>query len=375
MMKKILILLIAVISFSCGGKKNEDTQALQSPKKDSIELRTDQINLAEIRTGKIEKRLVSETVNCTGTIEVPPNNQATVTAPLGGYVKNVLYVIGNYVKKGALLAVLEDPEYIKLQEQFLEAKNQIAYYKEEYKRQGELAIENAASLKKMQLAQSDYGTVEAKYMALKAQLEFMGINPDSLYVDGITSSLNIYAPISGYITEMNANLGKYVSARDMLFQVINKTHLHLHLKVFEKDIHKIKPGQKIRFTTFYDTSREYTGEVYTLGQMVDEQQHVVDVHGHIDGNEDMFIQGLFVNARIELSGDSVYTLPSDAVIRSDQGNFIFEKTGNMFRKVMVNTGTSMEEFMEIKNVPDSLLQADIVTTGAYYLNAELEKQE
>ena len=374
-MKKILILIIAISAFSCGKNKNTDPQVQQEPMKNSIELRTDQINLAEIKTGKIEKRLVSETVNCTGTIEVPPNNKATVIAPMGGYVKRTFFVTGNYVKKGALLAVLEDPEYINLQEQFLEAKNQIAYYKEDFKRQGELAIENAASLKKMQLAQADYGTIEARYMALKAKLEFMGIDPDSLYADGITSTLNIYAPISGYITEMNANLGKYVSARDMLYQVINKEHLHLHLKVFEKDIHKIRPGQKIHFTTFYNPDHDYTGEVYTLGQMVDEEQHVVDVHGHIDGREDIFIQGLFVNAKIILDKDSVYALPSDAVIKSNAENFVFERVGNLFRKTPVNIGSSMEEYMEIKNVSDSLLRADIVVAGAYYLNAELEKQE
>jgi cobalt-zinc-cadmium efflux system membrane fusion protein len=174
---------------------------------------------------------------------------------------------------------------------------------------------------------------------------------------------------------MNANLGKYVSAREMLYQVINKEHLHLHLKVFEKDIHKIKPGQKIRFTTFYNPDREFTGEVYTMGQMVDEEQHTVGVHGHIDGREDMFIQGLFVNAKIILDKDSVYALPSDAVVKSNTGNIVFERTGNIFRKMPVITGTSMEEYMEIKNVNDSLLNADIVIAGAYYLNAELEKQK
>jgi membrane fusion protein, heavy metal efflux system len=374
-MKKIFILIIALTAFSCGKNKNQEPQVQQEIKKNSVEMRTDQINMADIKTGKIEKRLVSEIVNCTGTIEVPPNNKATVIAPMGGYIKKTFFVTGNYVKKGALLAILEDPEYINLQEQYLEAQNQVTYYKEEFKRQGELAVENAASLKKMQMAQADYGIIEAKYMGLKAKLEFMGINPDSLYVDGITSTLNIYAPISGYISEMNANLGKYVSAREMLYQVINKEHLHLHLKVFEKDIHKIKPGQKIRFTTFYNPDREFTGEVYTMGQMVDEEQHTVGVHGHIDGREDMFIQGLFVNAKIILDKDSVYALPSDAVVKSNTGNIVFERTGNIFRKMPVITGTSMEEYMEIKNVNDSLLNADIVIAGAYYLNAELEKQK
>ncbi len=374
-MKKIFILIIALTAFSCGKNKNQEPQVQQEIKKNSVEMRADQINMADIKTGKIEKRLVSEIVNCTGTIEVPPNNKATVIAPMGGYIKKTFFVTGNYVKKGALLAILEDPEYINLQEQYLEAQNQVAYYKEEFKRQGELAVENAASMKKMQMAQADYGTIEAKYMALKAKLEFMGINPDSLYVDGITSTLNIYAPISGYISEMNANLGKYVSAREMLYQVINKEHLHLHLKVFEKDIHKIKPGQKIRFTTFYNPDREFTGEVYTMGQMVDEEQHTIGVHGHIDGREDMFIQGLFVNAKIILDKDSVYALPSDAVVKSNTGNIVFERTGNVFRKMPVITGTSMEEYMEIKNVNDSLLNADIVIAGAYYLNAELEKQK
>ena len=272
------------------------------------------------------------------------------------------------------MAILEHPDYIRLQQEFLETKNQLELYQEEFKRQGELTVENASSIKKMQQAQADYRITEVKYLSLKAQLKLIGLDPDSLHIDGIRTTIQIKAPINGTISRVNASIGKYTGPDEMIYEIVNNSDLHIHLEIFEKDITKIKKGLRVHFWLTSDPGQTYNAIVSSVGQKLDEENNTFDIHSHITSGYDQLKSGMHVYAEIMLSKDSVYSLPMDAVLTSNNDHYIFLSEDSVFTRYDIRPGIQQSGYIELVNLPDSITGKDIVISGAYYLNAEMETE-
>lgn len=374
---KILTLALLIAGFTaCNqGNKNtgENTPAQQTHDTNTIEFNHEQVQLAEIETGTIEKRILSDDVECTGFVEAPPQNLVSVTAPLGGFLRESYFFPGNHVEAGTILAVLEHPDYITLQQDYLQAQSELNYFKEEYKRMGELTLENATSVKKMQSARSDYQSLDARYMGLRKKLIFAGIDPDKLTADNISSSISLRAPISGYITRVEGNRGKYIPATEIIYQIVDKNHLHLVLQVFEKDIYRIKKDQLVNFHIPGVPGSFWKANVEAIGQMIDETNRTVMVHAHITGKTDQFMPGMYINARIILNNLPVFSLPVTSLVKMNDTDAVFIARGNKFTRVAVKKGIEQNDFVEILHPSQELRSSQIVIKGAYYLETELNK--
>lgn len=373
--KTFFLIIFTLLAASCGKKKPAEMQeANDSLAANEVVMRDDQLEMAEVQIGKMEKRVLSSTVECNGSIEVPPGHYASVHAPMAGYVAEAYFFPGNYVNKGTVLAVLENHDFIVLQRDYLEAKSQFAFYESEYRRQGELSQGNASSVKQMQFSEAEYISRKARLQSLAAQLSMLGIDPEKVSADAISSRIKLRAPISGYIVRVEASIGKYADPATSLYEIVDKSHLHINLKVFEKDISRINKGQKVDFTIagFQGT---FHAEVEAIGQYVSDEERMVDVHCHIKNPSSEIIPGMYVRAKINLRDDPVYCLPSTSLVREDRTNFVFVRNGNRFVRVPVTTGIEQDDYTEIIHPPDSLLKAEIVVRGAYYLAASLSERE
>ncbi len=371
-MRQIIFKIITLIILlpACTTKTPDNDRASQETDTVSlIRITGEERQQAGIKTGKLNKTETGVFVECTGSIKSHPGSMASVSVPVGGYIKEINFYTGNYVKKGELLASLEHPDYIRLQQNFLESKSQLEYHREEYKRQGELAVENAASLKKLQKARADFRTAEANYLSLKAQLDYLGINTDSIHVDGISPEVLLRAPISGYITGININHGKYAGPGEVICEITNNNRLHMKLLVPEKEIHKIAQGQKILFTTVSDTTFSFEGIVTVTGKIVDEHTRQVTVHGRLLQPDKNFIPGMSVRAKINVDSDSLYMVPSQAVTVENEVSFVYIKKENGYMRTTVHTGIQKGDMIEIRDPSDELLKADIVISGISYLEA------
>ncbi len=373
-MKKILILLIGFSLIACG-KRHQGMQGDGQAKTDSnsIHFTTEQIDMSEIKLGKMEKKILSPVVECHGVIQVPPQGLASVSAPYQGFVEEANFMPGQFVQKGSVLAVLKHADYIQLQMEYLSLKGQLQYYSQEYKRQGELTLDNASSMKKMQMAESDYKSNEARFMALGKQLKFIGIDPDQLTVDNITSSIKLLAPVSGYITQINANLGKFVEPQQVLYEMIDNSHMHLNLKVYEKDVFRLHKSQSIQFSLVGQGNRYFTATIETVGHKVDADTRTIDVLAHIQSPEESMMPGMYVNATIDLSHEPVACLPVTALVRKGSDHYIFYSKGDNFVRLRIAVGTEQNEYVQLLNLPDSLTKEEFVIKGAYYISDAMDR--
>jgi cobalt-zinc-cadmium efflux system membrane fusion protein len=351
-MNKTIIVISCMLLFSCSQKQAETdtTTANKQATASNVVMLTDaQIKNAGIETGKPEIRSLSSQLKVNGLIDVPPQSMITVSFPLGGYVKSTELLPGMHIRKGQMLAIMQDPSFVQMQEDFLMAKAKLRFLQKEADRQKLLNTTKATSDKVYEQTISDYESQKVLVSALRQKLLLIGIQPDGLSDANIRSTVAIPAPISGYVSSVNVNVGKYVNPSDVLFELVNTGDLHLALTVFEKDLPNIHPGQKIEAYLTSDTTKMYAAEVMLVGKTLDSNRRAM-VHCHFIGAEPPLLPGMFMNALIQVATANSVSVPEDAVVRSGSKEYVFvEKTAGQFEMMPVQSMISNNGFVALSS--------------------------
>lgn len=371
-MKNLYILLFSLVLVACGNSE-KNIEAVEVIKTDSneIDITKQQFEGENMAFGTLSEEAFSQSIKTNGMIDVPPYNKSSVATFMGGYITKTPLLIGDKVKKGQLLVTLENPEFVEIQQNYLEVAEQLSYLKSEFTRQKTLYDENITSQKNFLKAESTYKSNLAQYNGMRKKLQMMNINPTSVEQGQITSTLNLYAPIAGYVTKVNVSNGSYVSPSDIVIEIVDTDHIHLELSVFEKDILKIKKGQKILFTVPEASDRIFKAEVHLVGTTIDEKTRRVKIHGHIDEDQTQFIVGMFTEADIVINNVRNMAVPKEAVVEVEDDSFVLvlkneTETEYHLEKVKIKKGMETEDFVEILNEID-LKDKKILTKGTYML--------
>lgn len=380
-MKHLYILLFSMVLVACGNsEKKETTTPETETNKNEIRLTKAQFEGEKMALGALAEYNFNETVKVNGMIDVPPRNKSSVTTFIGGYITKTPLLIGDTVKKGQLLVTLENTEFVEIQQNYLEVAEQLNYLKSEFNRQKTLFDEKITSEKNYLKAESAYKSNLAHYNGLRKKLQMMHLNPSKVEQGQISSTINLYAPISGNITKVNVSNGTYVAPSDVILEIVDIDHIHLELSVFEKDILKIKKGQKILFKIPETSNKTYEAEVHLVGTTIDEQTRRIKVHAHVDNEKENFIVGMFVDADIIVDSKKALGLPNEAIIENENNLFVLtlkeeNATDFYFEKVKLVTGKQTETNIEIINT-EALKEKQIVVKGTTMLlnNSEEDSQ-
>lgn len=370
-----IVLALYLMLSACNGS-DKSTEAVTDPPEDNtIFISREQFESNAMAIGSPELKSFPEILQVSGMIDVPPENRASVSAISGGLVRDFTLLIGDKVRKGQRIVTLENPEFVQLQQQYLEIVGQLPYLKSELERQKTLFDEKISSEKLYLQAESQYRMAVAKSLSLERQLEMLNINPEAVAAGNISSQSPVFAPLDGYITKVNVQKGTYVSPATEIVEIINSDHLHLELTVFEKDVQQIAEGQTIWFSLPEVSNTLYEASVHLVGTALDENR-TVKVHAHLkDESAANFLVGMFVRATIELNGqtqDLYLALPETAVIAIGNTAYILvleqeTEAGYTFRQLKVEAGTSRNEFTGIINVNGLEIKDKVLVRGAFNL--------
>lgn len=374
---KNIIFFTAIITMllACGAEEKADEAPAETINENKVTLTDVQMKNAQIETGKLQQKEISSILRLNGKIDVPPQNTVSISVPLGGYLKTTHLLPGMHVRKGQVIAVMEDQQYIQLQQEYLTAKAKISFLENEFNRQKELNKSQASSDKASQLAESDYNTQRVLINSLSAKLKLAGINVNRLNDMNISPAINIYSPINGYVSAVNVNIGKYVSPTEVMFELINPSDIHLALKVFEKDLDKLYIGQKLVAYTNNEPEKKHLCEILLIGKDLSSDRNT-EVHCHFEDYDRSLVPGTYMNAAVEVKNTNALVLPSDAIVRFEDKQYIFKAIEkNTFEMTEVNVGDTENAFTEIKtNDNQSLENVAIVTKGAYSLLMTLKNK-
>ncbi|WP_291104247.1 MULTISPECIES: efflux RND transporter periplasmic adaptor subunit [unclassified Flavobacterium] len=400
------LLLIASCLFliSCGNKENKPQEEEQKATTEEAQptiasLTAEQIKTVDIQFGTIEQKQLTATLRANGALRVPNNNKANATSMYGGVIKTINVQLGDFVKKGQVIATIANPQFIQLQEEYLSTSSKIIFAEQEVARQKELNEGNAGALKNYQNADAELKSMRTRRASLQQQIQLMGINPNSLNNSNLRSIVSVTSPISGTISNVFSKIGSYVDVSSPVAEIVDNSQLHLDLNVFEKDLPMLKVGQIIHFRITNNSGEDYNAKVYSIGAAFENDSKSIPVHATVQGNKSGLIDGMNITAIVSLNNVTTDAIPTDAIVSADGKEYIFVVTNKKaeeekpedsevkkeaeikskaqevkstnFEKIEVAKGVSNMGYTAItlvKNIPEN---AKIVTKGAFFVNAKL----
>ena len=372
-MSKIhLYILFILMIAGCSSKKQAVAESQETIVEDRVVMTDAQVRNAAIETGTPTAQTINTSLKVNGMVDVPPQNIVSVSFPMGGYLRSTKLLPGMHVNRGEVIAVIEDQALIQLQQDYLVAVARLGFLQQEFERQKMLNENKVNADKVFQQAQADFTSQKIMVKGYGEKLKLVGINPATLSEEKVSKSVAVHSPINGFVSKVNVNIGKYVTGTDILFELINPDDMHAALTIFEKDITKVKIGQKVQVSFVDDPSSVYHCEVILVTKNVDESRSAL-VHCHFEKQPKNLLPGMFLNAVISISNANVLTLPEDAVVRFENKQYVYEAGDkNEFRMIEVKTGVVENGRVEVSSDINGFASMKLVTKNAYAVLSKMK---
>jgi len=424
--KIFFVLAISSVLYSCGsgskgagevqGKEEGKGAAGEDHEEGPVTvaaLSEQQIKAVGIVFGSIEEKELTATIKANGVLSVPNNNKANATTLYGGVIKTLNVQLGDNVRKGQVIATITNPQFIQLQEEYVALASKITLAEQEMARQQELNEGNAGARKNLQSATAEFNSLRARKASLQQQIQLMGINPNTVNLSNLRSSLVVTSPINGTVSNVFAKIGSYVDVSSPVIEIVDNSLLHLDLQVFEKDLPMIKIGQIINFQLTNNPDKTYTAKVFTIGSSFENDSKTIAVHSTVIGSKIGLIDGMNITGMIGINNVTTPAVPNDAIVEADGKFYIFVETSKQpeeheeghddhghahdegeakhehkneqeaakhateqgkninFEKIEVQKGVSAMGYTAIMPVQEIPAQTRIVVKSAFFINAKM----
>ena len=375
-MKSFTYILAACFLFlSCKESVQPDTNSNATTSETGIvKISPEQKTIAGIETGSISEMSLTSKIKSSGIVELAPQDQYSVNVPLGGYVKSIHVMEGSFVKSRQLIAVVEGQQYLDLQQNYLLISNKLQTAESELKRQKLLNENKSVSDKTVEQVEMNYNNLRLELQSTEEKLKMIGITPQNVRANQLSSKINILSPADGYIRKVNVNTGKYIDPSAALFEMDGSSTKYLRIKIFERDEPYIQTGQQIMAYSNQDINKKYPAAIILKGKNYNDDKSL-ELTCRFNKSYPELIAGAFMNAEIEISGKKCQVLPEDAIVIRNQYTYAFVVTdSNTYKLQKVTTGIRENRYIEIVNA-DDLKDKSVVLKGAYWLLMQLHQQE
>ena len=372
----LLLSLASLFSllYSCKQKTSEQAGESVAINENEVILTDAQFGNADLGFVKLSEVPMASLLRLNGKMEVPPENYRLISSTLGGYVKKSDLVPGMRVSKGQVLALMENPQYIQLQQEYLTAKTNFRFAEQNYNRQKELNISKANSDKTLELAELEMNSQQILMQSLAEQLKQININPSQVNNQHIIRSVPIYSPINGFVSAVKVHVGAFVNPEDVLFELINPNEMYLNIKLYEKDLGNLQIGQAVMAYSNTAEDKKYPGKIKFINRTLDELGQA-DVQVALHAGDAKLVPGLYMNAEIQTHNHLQWALPEEAVLDFEGKTYVFVEKGKQhyfFEEVQVGP---MENGQLPVLHPDPLKGKTLVSKNAYVLLMKLKNSE
>jgi cobalt-zinc-cadmium efflux system membrane fusion protein len=372
----LAILIVLLTMISCSNKAPETNAAAKANTARSVLILTGkQVSSLGIKSSPLKKSLMGMSIFANGMIDVPPQNKSFISVPFGGYIRDIKVLDGMRVAKGDVLLVVEHPEIIQLQQDYLEVQGNMEYLKAEMDRQKALLDKEAGSAKNYQLAKSNWQVAQAKLSGLSMKLEMANVNVSALKNGTIQREQKIRSPFSGVVTKVNTNVGSFADPKDNLLEVIDLQHAHAELTVYEKYLKSLKLNQLVNLT-FVDSDEKTSAKIFLIGREIGPDR-TFKVHCHFENLPKEIVPGSYLKAEINTDEMEQVVVPTESIVNFGGKDMIYVTTDNRhFIPVEIEVLSTQGDKTAIQAINDmDFLNRKYVSKGAYELLSTMNKEE
>ena len=289
-----------------GGEHREESAGLEGKK---LHIPQQKFEVMGLKVDSLPTKNLTGIVEANGQLEVPPQNEAAITAIIGANVTSIKVIEGDKVSKGSILGYLSHPDLIKLQTDYSNAYNRMNFLEKEYNRQKRLYEAEVASGRKFQETESEYNSMKGMVNGLESQLGLLRLNLDRLKNGNMYNQVPVVSPINGYVEKVNIKVGQFVQQQTEMFEIVNTEHVHADLMVFEKDISKIKEGQTMDLNIEALPDLNLSAKIHSVGKTFEQNPKAVHIHAEILNKQGNLFPGMYLTAKIGTSENKVTALP------------------------------------------------------------------
>lgn len=382
----LTLLMLSLLETACGTKDNKREEATSEVSEEEsynetekVMLSSQQFETLKMKIDTISSRNMSGYVEANGTLEVPPQSEAAITSVVGANVVSIEVIEGDKVNKGQVVAFLSHPNIIKMQTDYLNAYSNSNFLKKNYERQQKLYDAGVGSGANFQKAEAEYEGSTAMVNGMAAQLQLLNINAASVRNGKIAQRVALRSPIEGFVQKVGVKMGQYVEPQTELFEIVNTHHVHADLMVFEKDVYKVKKGQKVFFNVQSIQDEELSAEIYSVSKTFEDNPKAVHVHAEIENKKGNLIPGMYIRGKIQVESAETMALPESAIIKEGDRFYVFsvekENEDWSFKPAEVILGQKDGNWIAVQFPEEIEPNTKFAYNNAYYLIAEMKKGE
>lgn len=366
-MKRTIIYIIPALLLSACGADTTEQPVEETTSANTITLTDAQASTFEVSFAELTQHTMSTTLQLNGKVELQPQARLVISLPLGGTVSSVATNVGKAVQKGDLLATVQDPQYVQLQEDYLKLLQEKTFADADLQRQQQLKEGQALSEKAFQQKRMEYAKLGVSLKAVEEKLRMLGINPSTLSSGSISKDVRLVATMAGVVSAVNISTGQYAAPNDVLLELIDPKQSQLSLQVFEKDLGRLQVGQMLKAATNENSQNRWNCEVLFVKPdlAVDGTSEVLCKFA--DGRPSP-APGTYMNAEVVLADHAVSVVPNKAIVTMDGSPYVFvdESEPNTYTAIALELGGSDAEYSEVLNA-SNLQGKKVVVDGSYVL--------
>lgn len=337
----------------------------------TIQLNEQVINQLGIRASTARHQIATRWLEVNGQIAPPPESVQQIASAIPGYVRQLRLIEGKHVAKGEILFYIESLEFIDWQRRYLELCAQLEKLEKAYRREQELAALDISARKNYEQAYSEYQQISAQKSGLEAQFRMIGFSWQNLKASNISGRLAVRAPNPGVITQIYVTEGTYVQPQQAVVELLDESHVHVELNVFEKDLGKISKGQMLRFVQANQPDDTLWAEVVAINATL-RPDRTVNVHAHFKQPPRHPIAGAYVQAWIAIEQQAAWVIPQEAIVYAQNQTYLWQKQGCIFQPIPIRIFSQEGKYVAFEPIGSTWQAGDsIVTQGAYSLLATL----
>lgn len=330
-----------------------------------------------IVTGRVVRTKLSSDLHVVGSVSYDQDHFAVVGPLVAGRVARLAASIGDPVKAGQVLAIIESPEVGQAQAAYLSAKARAGAAQSNATRESELAAQRISSAREKETAEAMAASEAAEVRAALERLRAFGLGGGDVDVlkKGVGSGgrLALRSPIDGTVVARSITLGQAVERATDAFKVADLSRLWVLLDLYEKDLPRVHVGQNVELKTDAAPGEVFLARVTYVTPLVDERTRTASVRIEFSHRDGRLLPGQFVTARLLADAGTaaipVVAVPRRAVQSVEGKPVVFRRTGEGFEKRAVELGTSSGDLVEVTS---GLAEGDeVALDGAFLLKSEL----